>query len=392
MKKLSIGIIFILLFPFYIYSKELVYTEVKPIKNLDKIKSIVIYPFDASLVNSGRSKLLNSIDLSDKFFKYMIKKFEKVEDLIVSTGKGDISKIESDSIKVLRGKHINEYDEKKVVNSDIKSFENSKTISAILYGKINKFYEGRSFDTSYIEVTLYLVDSKSKEVYWTTLMKGCLKYVVETIGNTIATGEYSEPTRKDIVNFKWINPYEKRIHNRAWEYRLSYFILMGKENYEIENGWGNTFIFYFKYPILTDILYNQIEFSILPSFKTTKGLYFPDYEYNTYLPLSLDFIYNFKKLMNKGIRLYLKAGAGISLNIKYYTGYTYNIDTNYSLKGFLLAGGGGEYFKNIPTFYIWKMRISIGKIGILFNIDYGKWLEYDTSSYLSVGMGFKYYF
>ncbi len=387
--------IFILVISFFVsnvFGEVLIQTELKPNENFKKIKSLILFPFDSRLINSGRSELIDSIKLSDDLFEYMLKKFQETGSFIVSSGKGEIEAESENRVKILRSKQLNNYDEKVINNNKIISHSVDKTIDAILYGNINRYYTGKDLETSYIEVTIYLVDSKSKVVYWTSKIKGCLKYVVQTIVGTIVSGEYTEPTVKE-SGFHWVNPYLLRPRDFAIEYDRGYYILLAELSDKVENDWGHTLGLYFKSPIFANKnIYNRIDLSLLPSFKSKdKSNSFYQYQYYTFLPLTFSFIYNFTDLINmNGLRPYVKLGLGVSYDVIYYTGYTYEIESKTELNGVLNFGVGAEYFFDIGSFNIWKMRVSIKRLGATLNVSYMKWL---TSYYanLNISLGLKYY-
>ncbi len=384
---LSLGIVF------NIYATKLVETETKPNEKLKKIKSLALYKFDGKFINNGRLSLLNYLEISDKFHKYLLEKFQAIPDFEVTDAGERITVVESDKISVRRGKKSRAYDAKEFGNKEEISKDVVKTIEASLYGKITRFYKGENFETSYIEVVLYLVDTKTRFIYWVTRIKGCLKFVAETIVNTIVLGEYTEPTIEDIKRVEWKNPYELRVKDIALEYRRGYFMPLSDK---LDSGGNHIFALYLKLPLFVKtIIYNQIEFNIIPSLKSTdKDNPLKDYQYTTYLPLLFDFVFNFDKYIKVGgLRPYTKLGLGAGFISTYYSGTGRYIETENQIDGIFCAGIGVEYALRIGPFRIWKLYGKINKLGFVGSIDYYRWFFFkDSPSGLNLSLGIKYYF
>jgi len=68
-----------------------------------------------------------------------------------------------------------------------------KRIESILSGRINKFLQLKSWEKSYIDITLKLTDTYTGAVYWVTDMRGFVKDVIETIVLSLNKGKYTEP-------------------------------------------------------------------------------------------------------------------------------------------------------------------------------------------------------
>ncbi len=375
-----------------LWGENLVKTETMPNEKFKKVRSLALYKFDGKLINSGRISLIDYIEVTDKFHKYLLKKFQEVPNFEIVNAVEKITVVENDAISIRRGRGVPGYDEKKFGNKNEFSEDAVKTIEASLYGKITRFYEGKDFETSYIELIIYLVDTKTKTIYWVTSIKGCLKFVVDTIVKTIASGEYTEPTTKDIKKFEWRNPYEMRVKDRAFEYRRGYFIPLSDK---LESGGNHIFAFYFKMPLFLKIdIYNQIEFNIIPSLKSAdKNNPLKDYQYTTYLPLFFNFIYNFEKITKiKSLRPFAKAGLGTSFISTYYSGTGRYIKTENQIDGMLCLGIGVEYTLKIGIINLWKFYIKINKLGFLGCFDYYKWFSASPASNgFNLSLGIKYY-
>ena len=396
--KSKIFILFAILLNFKILHSNIINCDTKPNQNFKKIKSIIIYPFDGKLINSGEYILLDFVKISDDFHKYFLKNLQSFNEIETIDGKEIIKTSEGDNLAYQRGKKIPEYDEKSFNFSQNVSLESVKTAEASLYGKIIKFYRGENFEMSYIEIIFYLVDTESKVILWTSKISGCLKYVVETIIKTIISGEYSEPTIKDIKSFKWENPYEKRFKYLAIEYRIGYFI----PTYNIESGFGHIIGFYFKLPFLykTEI-YNKISLGIIPSLNSNGDENsLKKYEYNTYLPLFFDFIYNFNKYIKflsinkqKNFLILSKIGLGIGFYKQYYSGTGKEIEGNSITTGCFGFGLGTEYFLDLGVINLGKFYLKAKRIGFNFSLDYYKWFaNISASNFINLSLGLKYYF
>jgi len=391
-KGVIIFIIGIIISSSTIYSEKLIQTDTLPNKSFKKIESLALYKFDGKLINSGRLSFVDTLSISDKFSHYLLKKFQEIPGFTIVEVGEKITISEGDNLSVIRGKNVPQYDSKTFINSDEKSENVVKTIESSLYGKITKYYEGETFDTSYIEITFYLVNTKSKVIYWVTQMSGCLKYVVDTIVQTIATGEYSEPTVKDRANFKWKNPYELRTKEFAIEYRRGYMLPADK----LDSGANNILALYFKLPLFNKLpIYNQIEINIIPSLKSTDTSNpLMNYQYTTYVPLFFDFIYNFDTIIKiNNLRPFARLGLGGTFISTYYSGTGYYIPTENRFDGILNFGIGVEYSIKIGLVNIWKLYFRLKKIGFVGYIDYYKWFSSNpTSGSLNLSLGLKYYF
>jgi len=381
-----------------LFSESLIEIDLMPIRNLKKINSMAIFQFDGKLINSGRLQLVDYLNISYDYYRYLLKKFSSVKGIQISHTDKLVSVYEGDEIKVYRGKDIPQYDEKVLSTGTVISKKSLSAIDVYLYGRINKYYEGKSFEMSYIDITVYLVDSKSKIIYWTTDMRGCLQYVSDALISIIMTGDYIRPAKKDIRDLGWINPYTARVRNWALQYRLGYMIMTGEIGDRIENGRVHNFALNFKLPVWGNLsIYNQIELSILSSFQTIdENDPLKDYTYNTYLPFIFNFIYRDEKLLNlpTGFVPYAKVGLGASLNRVYFSGYGQHdeqFDPVLSLKTVLDIGLGIEYNPK-EEWNILGLRFRIDKLGFITEFDYYTWFNTElSSSAVNISLGVKYY-
>lgn len=387
-------IILLMITSFQIYAEPLLEIDVQPRKY--DIESLALFKFDGRMINSGRINLVNYLNISHEFYKLLLNRFYSKSKIEIVDTEQSVQFIEGDRIKVLRSDDTKSYDEKMLQNSKVISKEPVKAINAFLYGRINRFYEGETFETSYIDITIYLVDSKSKVIYWVTSVRGCLKYVASAVIDSCLTGMYQEIDPKETEDIDWINPYEVRVKNWALQYRMGYFIGLGELGDTVDNGWAYSFSLNFKLPFWKmDQLINQIEFTIIPAFDTIdENIPYHAYQYNTFLPLVFNFIYNAYQFapFNNAFP-YLKAGLGISYNKMYYSGLSQYREGDTVLKPVFNLGLGLEYTQKIGQFYIFGKRFWISQLGFLVEVDYMKWFGTElSSSGLDLSFGLKYYF
>lgn len=380
----------------FLNGQSLLEVDLKPEKPFKKVKSIALFKFDGKLINSGRIDLIDHLSISHDFYQYLLKQFSvDMKIKIIDTEKKSHIR-DGDSIKILRSKDVDSYDEKVFDRSIVISKDTIKAIDVFVYGKINKFYKGKSFQTSYIDITVYMVDSKSKIIYWISGIRGCLKHVTEALISIIYTGDYSKPDEKSVKDLKWVNPYEARVKNWSLQYRRGYFIPTGELGNRIGNGWIHNIALNFKLPVWGKInMINQIEFCIIPSFETvdeTDSL--KDYTFNTYLPLMFNFIYVPDFILQvKNISSFLKGGIGFSYNKVYFSGMSKYQESGNSYKAIINAGLGVEYILKIGLFRVFGKYFRIDQIGFLGEIDFYKWLRTDISSNgINLSFGIKYYF
>lgn len=397
MKKV-IFLIVILIFNSYGFSEPLIEMDIDPDKSLKDIKSIAIFKFDGKLVNSQREGLIDYLSISHEYYKYLINQFsEKSKIELVDTEK-DKKYFEGDSIKAIRSDDVPEYDEKVFVRGKVTTKDTVKTTDVYLYGKINKFYKGKIYDTSYIDITVYLVDSKSKIIYWITGIRGCLKYVTDALISGITESKYDKPSDRDTTKFGWKNPYGVKVKHWALQYRRGYFITMGELGDVTENGWIHNIALNFKLPLWGQLdIVNQIEFSIIPSFQNVDDTNpLRDNTFNTFLPLMFNFIYNPSKALNieiKNVAPFIKAGLGFSYNKIYYSGLSRYREPDNSFKTVMNFGLGVEYILRLGWINLLGLKLNISQLGFLGEVDYYKWFGSDLSSAgLNLSFGMKYYF
>lgn len=376
MKKISILVILFFFQITFLYSDSLVEMDVKPNKKIKNIKSLVLFHFDGKFINSQQSILIDYLTLSDDFYKYILDKFYKLNSLkiIPSEEKNNIT--EEDILTTIKNKYSPSFKQKDIVNREEIEENDFKDVDVNLYGKINKYYEGKTFDTSYIDITIYLVDSKSKIILWTSSIRGCLKYVAESLIGTISSGEYSMPTVKDENEFHWVNPYTYRINNWAIEYRIGYMTPIGQLADKISGGVTDDFSLYFKLPIWKlNNLYNQIELNVLPSFASQdKNDPIWDHTYQTYVPLFFNFIYNFyENKIAQGLCPSVKAGFGLSYIETYYSGLQQYKNPNSEFNAIVDIGLGIEYSSFIGNVKILGLNLNVGRLGVLGNFDFYHW-------------------
>ncbi len=378
-----------------INAEPLIEIDLLPVRDLKKINSIALFRFDGKLVNSGRINLVNYLGISYDYYRSLLKRFSNVSGLEVTDTDKIISFTEEDELRILRSKDIPEYDEKVLSVGVVISKEPVKAIDVFLYGKINKFYEGRTFETSYIDITIYLVDSKSKVIYWTTGIRGCLKYVSEALVSVVTTGDYSRPISEDIEGFAWVNPYQARIQNWSLQYRLGYFIMMGELGDRVDNGGGHNFALDFKLPLYGNLnIYNQVELTIISSFHTIEeNDPLRNYTYNTFVPLMFNFIYRHKDLLrNVDLTPFAKVGLGVSYNEVYYSGLKRYQEPDSSLKTIMSISAGIEY-RPENALNILGVRFRIDRLGLLSEIGFFNWFGTElSSSAMNFSFGIKYYF
>jgi len=395
-RRLSIIIFIGIFISNNLFSKnELIEIETFPSKKIS-FSSIVIFPFEGKLINSGRYPLVDYLEISNNLYKHLLIVFSKESGVIVCDADKMGNLKNSDKISVVRGKKIIEYDEKSFKDSEVKRNNITKSVEAYLYGKITKFYTGRDFLTSYIEVTVYLVDSKSKIIYWTSNLRGCVKYVIDALKNIIISGEYHKPLEGEIEEFKWANPYEIRFKNFAIGWSIGYFNLLGDMNGKVENKWANSFSFGFKMPIFYKVdIYNQIEVSLINSLKLLdESTPFYNYTFFSYFPISLNFYYDFKRVL-KLKRSYpypwVRLGVGVSYDRVYFSGQKEYIEPQSEVKSVLIGGIGGEY--NLFPFDIGSYHFAFDRLSLIMGLNYYKWIDKDVSlAFFNFQFGIKYYF
>ncbi|MDD5065466.1 MAG: hypothetical protein PHF84_00320 [bacterium] len=391
MKKI---IFLFFLFTPALFSEPLIETDVLPDNRIQNIKSLALFHFDAKLVNSGRAELVDYLEISERFHQSLLDRFYRLNKVQIADADEKLSQTEEDSLSVQRGKYIPEYDEKKIKNRIETSQTPVKTMDAYLYGKIARFYEGKDFETSYIDITFFLVESRSKAILWTSGMKGCLKYVSETLVATIEKGDYSEPTLKEKKEFKWLNPYEQRVQSWALGYRPGYFMGLGEMGKRSENGWSHDINLLFRLPIWgVRNLYNQIDLMLIPSLQSgAEDDPLKKYTYNTYLPVIFSFIFRFDTRINR-LSPFVSIGAGAGLIHTYYSGLGTEKESSSSINAVLQAGAGIEYTVYPGLFYIGNTRIRFNQLGFLCQVDFFHWFINDYSANgLDISLGIRYYF
>ena len=380
-----------------INAESLIEIDLLPIRDLKKINSLALFRFDGKLINSGRLNLVDYLSISYDYYRYLLKEFSSVGGLDVSDTEKIVSFYEVDELRVLRSKEIPDYDEKVLSTSAVISKEPVKAIDVFLYGKINRFYEGRTFETSYIDVTVYLVDSKSKVIFWTTGIRGCLKHVSKALVSIIVSGDYIRPTAKNVEEFGWVNPYKARVRNWSLQYGLGYIVMMGEIGDRVDNDWGHSFALDFKLPLWGNLnIYNQIELTVISSFHTIEETDpLKDYTFNTFVPFVFNFIYRHEDLFkNADLTPFAKAGIGISFNEVHYSGIRMH-DGQYEESSFktVMSMGLGIEYRPENSLNILGLRFGIDKLGFLGAIDYFNWLNTElSSSAMNFNFGIKYYF
>ena len=392
--KRHLLLVFLLVFSVPLSAEPLIEIDTMPVKKIKKIKSLALFKFDGKLINSGRINLIDYLGISDDYYRYLLKKFSNNKSLKISDTEKLTSVIEEDEINVLRGDDTPHIDTKILSTTSVFSKTPVKAIDAYLYGKINKFYEGRTFETSYIDITVYLVDSKSKVIYWTTRARGCLQYVSDALVSIITKGSYTPPASKDIERFGWVNPYRARIKNWSIGYSPGYLIMLGEIGNRIENGFIHNFTVDFKLPLWGKYnIYNQVEFTVISSFDTIDPYdSIKNNTFHTFLPLMFNFLYKPKGLINvRDLTPFVKAGLGLSLNEIYYSGLYPHPDSKTSMRTIIKLGIGSEYrFKALDLF---DYRFRTDKFAVLAEITFLKWFGTDISSNaLCFNLGLKYYF
>lgn len=385
-------IILLGIFTHSLWSSNILQTETKPNRKLERFQTLALYKFDGKLINRGRTDIINYLKIADQFHKYLLEEFQQIPHIKATDAAEKKTLKDNDSRKVLRSKDVPSYNSREMGQEKEYSEDVVKTIDVALHGKITKFYEGDDLETSYIEVVFYLVDTKTKVVYWTTRMKGCLKFVAESMVKTLATGEYWEPTTKDTKDFQWKDPSQMQVRDIAFEYRRGYFI---PPSDKLDSGGNHILALYLKLPFFLNLdLYNQIELNIIPSLRSTDNDNpLRDYEYTTYLPLFFHFIYNFTRLIKtEYLRPFVKAGLGGYFQSTYYSGTGTYIENDNRINGVLCLGTGIEYSRYIGNFNIFGLTMKLKKLGVVGGIDYYKWFSnFPASGGFNLSLGLKYY-
>jgi len=102
--KPKIFILFAILLNFKILHSNIINCDTKPNQNFKKIKSIIIYPFDGKLINSGEYILLDFVKISDDFHKYFLENLQSFKEIETIDGKEIIKTSEGDNLAYQRGK------------------------------------------------------------------------------------------------------------------------------------------------------------------------------------------------------------------------------------------------------------------------------------------------
>ncbi len=390
----ALALIFIILFIANLSAESPVEIDLKPVKKIKKINSLALFRFDGKLINSGRINLIDYLDISYDYYRYLLKKFSSIRNIKITDTEKIISFSEEDEIKTLRSDDVAQYDEKIFSRSTVISKNPVKAIDAFLYGRINKYYKGRTFETSYIDITIYLVNSKSKVIYWTTGIRGCLEYVSDALINIITKGSYKEPTSIDIKRFGWVNPYKSRVKSWAFQYRPGYLIMIGEISDKVDNGFSHNFAMNFKLPVWGEFnIYNQIELSLITSFDTIEeNNPIKNNIFNTFIPVMFNFLYMPGELINvKNLTPVFKAGLGLSYNEIYYSGLYPHVESITSFKAVINLGIGAEYALGALELFDYRFRTD--KLALLTEINFLKWIGTAIgSNALNLSLGLKYYF
>lgn len=380
--------VFILLFAALpLFSEPLIETDIPPDTRIKNIRSIALFRFDGKLINSGRTGLADYLQISENFHRILMERFYARNRITVIDAGESAGYTETDTLAAVRGDGTPSYDEKTLKHSRVIAQDPVKAPDAFLYGKITRFYEGESFETSYIELTLFLVESRSRIIRWTASVKGCAKFAARTIADTLADGKLSEPSGDEQEEFRWINPYTQRITSLGLGYGLGYLANLGAFGERVGNGFTHHLFFDFTPPLWSGLpLYNQVELMLMPAL----GSEVSEHMYHTYLPLLFNFIYPFGK---SSLAPFVKAGLGAGFESVYYSGLGVARDSLMKFHALVSAGAGVKYDIPLGWIRVFNHYFKLNRIGLLAQVNFYHWFipSYSASS-LDFTLGLKYYF
>ncbi len=362
-------------------------------------ESICIFPFDGKYINSENKKLLDYVNISKKFHKLLLKNFSAFDKIEAVDGTKILKTSSGFALSTVRGEDVPEYDERKDNDSIEILTGRPKSTKYFLYGKIYQFYPDKKFEDSFIKVRIYFVESKSKKIIWTSEIYGKTDIVAEGIARSILSGKLWFPEEK----IEWKNPLEKVPSSYTIKWKYTYFIPMAKAGDRMDTRWVNSLSLgiiwkrWGQLNIKNKIIpvNNEIELGI---FTWIKGIYtgdpYKDYLYYTLLPVTFYFNFEMFNLINiKNLSPYFKAGPGIGLYSKFYSGYKYEIEKDIHYCMHLSFAGGAEYKIDTGYFYIFNYSFRIRDISILFETSFYLWTGTGFSTFINTtGLGLKYYF
>jgi len=361
LEKIFLILLFFILNRGFVVDAQLVKNESDFDKRYSELwpgESIVIFPFYARAISSEG---IDYVTVTDRIKEIFENSFRNRTSLKVINEK---VKLKDDSITVSTIRDAGGINPQVPDINSRETKENKeilltpvRNLTFHLSGTLDSFVKGRTFEESYVKITLRLVDGVSKVVYWVTTIEGCLKYVANSVADSVSKGYFIGPSEEEERISDWKDPRLLLPSELAWGLSAGSFTPLGILRRSIEDNLNISADFYFFVHYIKPVR-NRISLSLIDRVKSKLA----DGSSYDFVPVTLSFFYDLPWIKIKRVpdwKVYGRGDLGLTFSWLSFPGLEYEKQGKLDLLMFGGLGFGTEYsfdkivyFKSPLFFYL----------------------------------------